>query len=119
MSAKTSKPTRLSIYLLIIIIIIIIIIITIDSLALVSCFFLLRRLVKTMNLGQSSLVDYLIDSDLLSMRAVPRRTIFWNSVTIVIIIIIKNSNFFNNNKITLFIDSKKKIDYLQIQEYEY
>ena len=65
-----------------------------------------------MNLGQSSLVDYLIDSDLLSMRAVPRRTIFWNSVTIIIIIIIiiiiKNSNFFNNNKITLFIDSKKK-----------
>ena len=74
-----------------------------------------------MNLGQSSLVDYLIDSDLLSMRAVPRRTIFWNSVTIIIIIIIiiKNSNFFNNNKITLFIDSKKKVDYLQIQEYEY
>ena len=71
LSAKTSKPTRLSIYLLIIIIIIII-----NSLALVSCFFLLRRLVETMNLGQSSLVDYLIDSDLLSMRAVPRRTIF-------------------------------------------
>ena len=74
MSAKTSKPTRLSIYLLIIIIIIIIIII--NSLALVSYFLLLRRLVETMNLGQSSLVDYLIDSDLLSMRAVPRRTIF-------------------------------------------
>ena len=95
MSAKTSKPTRLSIYLLIIIIIIIIIII--NSLALVSYFLLLRRLVETMNLGQSSLVDYLIDSDLLSMRAVPRRTIFWNSVTIIIIIItiiIKNSNFF-------------------------
>ena len=31
-----------------------------------------------------------------------------------------DNNFFflNNNKITLFIDSKK-IDYLQIQEYEY
>ena len=30
-----------------------------------------------------------------------------------------NNNNNNNNKITLFIDSKKKIDYLQIQEYEY
>ena len=30
-----------------------------------------------------------------------------------------NNNNNNNNKITLFIDSKKKIDFLQIQEYEY
>ena len=61
------------------IIIIIIVIIIINSLGLVlfpliepSSFHELRAVI--------SLVDYLKDSDLLSLWAVPRRTIFWSSV---------------------------------------